>query len=207
MNVREWRRSQILRAARFRSQDANSVVIWRLIMINAEPPILILSLSACAGDHEVLAGILQPYGWTTHRASTLPASTALLRCHAISVVVCERDLPPHTWKDLVSEVAELAKPPLIIVSSLRADGNLWAEALNLGAYDVLPKPFDATEVRRSLSIAALHWQWDAAPGLPRQARRPAHRRRIGMKGTNSPTDEANDRESRFLVHQPPSWEA
>jgi DNA-binding response OmpR family regulator len=134
-------------------------------MTNTETPILILSLSACAGDHETLAGILQPDGWTTHWASTLPGSTQLLRSHRFSVIVSDHDLPPHSWKDLLTEVAALPKPPLIIVTSPYADDYLWAEALNLGAYDVLPKPFDAAEVRRTLSIAVLHWQMEYGTGF------------------------------------------
>jgi len=135
-------------------------------MFKTESPIVILSLSPYADDHEALADILEPYEWTIHRASTLPGSTELLRCHPISVIMCDRDLPPHSWKDLLLEVAARPKPPLMIVTSLDADDHLWAEALNLGAYDVLLKPFDAAEVRRTLSIAVLHWQWNAEPALP-----------------------------------------
>ena len=135
-------------------------------MLNAESSILILSLSPCPDDHQALADILQPYEWTMHRASTLPGSTPLLRCHPISVVVCDHELPPHSWKDLLLEVAALPRPPLIIVTSLHADDYLWAEALNLGAYDVLRKPYDAAEVRRTLSLAVLHWQWNGEPPVP-----------------------------------------
>ena len=39
-----------------------------------------------------------------------------------------------------------------------ADDHLWAEALNVGAYDVLAKPFDRREVTRTLSSAWLRWQ-------------------------------------------------
>jgi DNA-binding response OmpR family regulator len=135
-------------------------------MLNAESSTPILSLSPCADDHAALSDILEPYEWTMHRASTLSDSKQLLRRHSIGVVVCDRDLPPHSWKDLLSEVAGLPKPPLIIVTSRHADDYLWAEALNLGAYDVLPKPFDAAEVRRTVRIAALHWQWNGEPALP-----------------------------------------
>jgi len=55
----------------------------------------------------------------------------------------------------------------LIVTSRLADECLWAEALNIGAYDVLAKPFDRNEVRRSESLACLHWNdkqhKDAAP--------------------------------------------
>jgi FixJ family two-component response regulator len=44
---------------------------------------------------------------------------------------------------------------MLIVTSRLADEHLWAEALNLGAYDVLAKPFDQEEVIRVLSSAWL----------------------------------------------------
>ena len=43
------------------------------------------------------------------------------------------------------------------MTSRAADERLWAEALNLGAYDVLAKPFDRTEVMRVVSMAWMHW--------------------------------------------------
>ena len=45
----------------------------------------------------------------------------------------------------------------LIVTSRLADDRLWAEALNLGAYDVLAKPFERMELVRSVSSAWLHW--------------------------------------------------
>jgi DNA-binding response OmpR family regulator len=45
-----------------------------------------------------------------------------------------------------TESATLTDPPLLIVSSRLADEHLWAEALNLGVFDVLAKPFQSEEV-------------------------------------------------------------
>jgi DNA-binding response OmpR family regulator len=44
------------------------------------------------------------------------------------------------------------------VTSRHADDRLWAEALNLGAWDVLAKPFDPGEVVRVVNLACLCWQ-------------------------------------------------
>ena len=52
--------------------------------------------------------------------------------------------------------------PLLIVTSSNADQTLWAEALHLGAYDVLSKPFARAEVIRIVSLAWLHWKERAA---------------------------------------------
>jgi DNA-binding NtrC family response regulator len=122
-------------------------------------PITVLSVSCFVEDHEALAHILYTYSWTIHRASTLAAATSVLASQPVSLVVGERDLPPHTWRDLLAEVDALPSRPLVIVTSHQADGYLWAEALNLGAYAVLAKPFDMAEVRRTLNIAAFNWRW------------------------------------------------
>jgi len=57
---------------------------------------------------------------------------------------------------VLAETLNLSDPPLLIVASRLADEYLWAEALNLGAYDVLAKPFDADEVVRVLRSAWFH---------------------------------------------------
>jgi len=58
---------------------------------------------------------------------------------------------------MLEQVGCLPSPPLLIVSSRLADERLWAEALNLGAWDVLAKPFDKREVIRAVTSAWLHW--------------------------------------------------
>lgn len=127
-------------------------------MLIRSQPSAILSLSPRADDHDILANILEPDKWTVHRAATVPRATRLLERHSICVVICERDVPPHGWIDLIPYISAIPNPPALIVTSCHADDRLWVEALNLGAYDVLPKPFDAAEVRRILKNAALHWE-------------------------------------------------
>ena len=82
----------------------------------------------------------------------LASALKALRKVRVPVVVCESDLQPGTWKEVLEELSTLPDPPFLIVTSRLADERLWAEALNLGAYDVLAKPFDGTEVTRIVSI-------------------------------------------------------
>jgi CheY-like chemotaxis protein len=124
--------------------------------------------------------------WRLKTRSTIESALALLRKSRISVVLCERDLLPGTWRDLLEQLAQLPDPPALVVTSRVADDSLWAEALNLGAYDVLSKPFDGEEVVRVVSLAwlsrdnppqsaagAFRGRHDLAPGItpqgPRQA--------------------------------------
>ena len=51
----------------------------------------------------------------------------------------------YCWKDLLLELQKMEHPPPLIVADRLADERLWVEALNLGGYDVLAKPFDARE--------------------------------------------------------------
>src|SRR5580698_11134258 len=98
------------------------------------------------------------FDWTLLASPSLASSVSILGETPIAIVVCESELLPGTWREVLEHLLVLPDPPLLIVTSRLADERLWAEALNLGAYDVLAKPFDRTEVVRSVSLARLHWQ-------------------------------------------------
>ena len=72
--------------------------------------------------------------------SESPICVSLFRAHIVPLVICEHDLLPGTWKQLLDEIRRLSIPPFLIVTSRVADDYLWAEALNVGAYDILAKP-------------------------------------------------------------------
>lgn len=95
--------------------------------------------------------------WEVHSRPNLESTLEDLRQDPIPIVLCDRDRTAEAWKDLLRSFASLPDPPLLIVASRMADEHLWAEALNLGAYDVLAKPFDATEVVRIAGLACLRW--------------------------------------------------
>ena len=69
------------------------------------------------------------------------------------VVICERDLPDGSWKDVLAITMSLHNPPPVIVTSRLADDYLWMEVLNWGGYDVLAKPLDQCELNRSIQLA------------------------------------------------------
>ena len=125
----------------------------------------VLSISPVEEDHFVLRDILNLLDGSLdpHRTFLLKScanlSTALsvLRDRQFEVVVCARDLAPGSWKDVLDQVTILPDPPSLIVTSRLADERLWAEALNLGAFDVLMKPFDRTEATRVVGAAWRAW--------------------------------------------------
>ena len=112
-----------------------------------------LLISPDEEDHEILDALFQHNSWTLHRAPSVNSASALLNESATSVVITERDLPVGDWKSVLDVIHDLPRAPLLIVISRAADNYLWAEALNLGAYDVLAKPLDQTEATRVLTSA------------------------------------------------------
>ncbi len=116
----------------------------------------VLAISAAHEDHCFLEGIFDDSTEVLH-ADSLQAALDVLKDQNVPIVICERDLGQHTWKNVLETIACLPQPPLLIVASRLADEYLWSEALNLGAYDVLAKPFDVDEVVRTVDAARRRW--------------------------------------------------
>jgi DNA-binding response OmpR family regulator len=96
--------------------------------------------------------------WSIQARAGVDATLTALHQQRTQVVLCDCDLMPGLWKELLEHFACLCEPPFLIVTSLQADEHLWAEALNLGAYDVLARPFNRAEVMRTVNLARLRWQ-------------------------------------------------
>ena len=96
--------------------------------------------------------------WTVIASATVASALSVLRETSIPVVICDCDISSGAWAEMLDHISLLPDAPLLIVTSRQADERLWAEALNLGAWDVLAKPFDTDEVKRIVGIAAQHWR-------------------------------------------------
>ena len=119
----------------------------------SQSPGKILSVSPLAADHAYLRRVGEKNCWETHEAyGCREAMVAIAEQHP-DVILCEAKLPDGGWMTLLENLSHRLNPPRLIVTSRLADDYLWAEALNLGAYDVLHKPFDEEEVRRVVGFA------------------------------------------------------
>lgn len=131
---------------------------------NLDTAITVLSIGPLEEDHSalsrIIAGAQWPLcptsQWKLQSCSNLDSGISFLKAHRAPLVICEGNLGAVTWREFWIQAATLPDPPFLIVTSRLADEHLWAEALNLGAYDVLAKPFRSEEVVRTLSQAWLH---------------------------------------------------
>ena len=117
----------------------------------------VLSISPLDEDQLELLPIFGHSSWILFTARNIRSALALLEERDISVVLCERDLRPGKYTEVLEHLKALPNSPSMIVASRVADDRLWAEALNLGAWDVLAKPLIRTETIRSIKSGWQHW--------------------------------------------------
>lgn len=128
----------------------------------------VLSVSPVKEDHATLRKLLHDSPWQIRESDSLRSTLLLLKEHLIPLLISERDLYPGNWKELLEQLANSPTPPCVIVASRQADEDLWTKALSAGAYDVLAKPFNASELRRTLSGAWRQWHERFEPeGAPK----------------------------------------
>jgi DNA-binding NtrC family response regulator len=119
----------------------------------------LLLVSPCIEDHSSLRRIFHHSPWEMYgvfRGSD--ALSFLHNHHLVPVVICECKLPDGDWKLVLRECDSVPVRPNLIVSARMADERLWAEVLNMGAFDLLAAaPFEAEEVIRVTESAWLAW--------------------------------------------------
>jgi DNA-binding response OmpR family regulator len=95
--------------------------------------------------------ILRGRTWSLACAETPESARRLLRETPFSIVLCDAESGDDSWREVCSTFAGTECPPLVILTS--NDVRHWAEALSLGAYDVLATPLDHSEVMHVLVSA------------------------------------------------------
>jgi DNA-binding NtrC family response regulator len=145
------------------------------VLKTVQPRRRVLFIGAEYDEHASLRQILDPAGWEFEAAFTARGGMdALWRSDpAIPVVICNHTLLDGDWKRILTAVEKAPVPPTFLVSSRLADERLWAEVLNLGAFDLLlGGPFDREEVLRVLENAWWASEENAKYGSPRKRRPP-----------------------------------
>lgn len=110
----------------------------------------ILYISGRPEDARSLSEMLQPLPLVLDHAESLQDARLQLQSKDYDVVLTEAALPDGKWLDVLHLVRETPGEPQVIVTDQQADNRFWAEALNLGAYDLLAQPFYQPEVQRIL---------------------------------------------------------
>ena len=112
----------------------------------------VLFVSPHREDATVLSRMLSSLPVPLEHVADLQHARATMEA-PYQVILTEATLPDGTWRDVLDMVRVVEPAPPVIVTDAAADARFWAEALNLGAYDLIAQPFATAEVRRILSYA------------------------------------------------------
>ena len=110
----------------------------------------ILFISGRHEDARRLSQMLDTLPLVVDHVESLDQARAKLQQSDYAVVLTEAKLADGNWLDMLHVVRRLPHELEVIVTDPQADARFWAEALNLGAYDLVSQPFYAPEVRRIL---------------------------------------------------------
>ena len=113
----------------------------------------VLFISTSAADATTVSRMLSSIDIPCAHAGTLQGARHKLEAEAFGAVLTEARLPDGTWAVVVRLVRAARCGPAVVVTDNLADARFWVDALELGAYDVLVKPFYCGEVQRILANA------------------------------------------------------
>lgn len=117
----------------------------------------VLAVSPFDEDRTALSMILSRTPWELHYVRSCKDAWKLLHTLHVDIVITELSFPDGcTWRGLLDEIKAMRDGPSVIVCCRSVDHLLWTEVLSEGAYDLLEKPFDKTEVIRIIGAAANH---------------------------------------------------
>jgi DNA-binding NtrC family response regulator len=121
---------------------------------HAEAPISVLIVD----DEELLvkscSQILSSEGYTVHAEGRGRSALEALRRYRPDVVLTDLMLPDMDGLALLKEIKKQAPETLVVMITGFATVDSSVEAINAGAYDYIPKPFTATQLRILIGRAA-----------------------------------------------------
>jgi len=113
----------------------------------------ILFVSPHRDDAAALACMLHTLPVSIEHVEDVKQVRSKLKASIYDVILSAAKLPDGTWRDVL-DLARCENPHAeVIVTEREADARFWAEALNLGAYDLIAQPFAPGEVQRILGNA------------------------------------------------------
>jgi response regulator RpfG family c-di-GMP phosphodiesterase len=119
----------------------------------ATRPDCVLFVGLSPQNCDALTRVLNPQGVRVLSARSRRDALSLVAEYSISLVICEQRWANGGWRDLLSDLAEMTKAPALVILADEIDSGGWAEAINLGAHDVLLTPIVERELKHVVSVA------------------------------------------------------
>ncbi|WP_442484913.1 sigma-54-dependent transcriptional regulator [Aeoliella sp. SH292] len=115
------------------------------------PRILIVDDHARA--RESVARALESTGYRVHSCASAVEGLAHLKCHTCDVVITDLQMPGMDGLEFIQEIVRLAISTQVLMVTAHASVGTAVEAMRLGAFDYLEKPFDIDRLESAVASA------------------------------------------------------
>lgn len=124
---------------------------------------MILVVDDHAASREAIADILRQAGHSVQTCASGPEAVAALSAQPFDVVITDLNMPGMSGLDLVRHIVRQQIRTRIIMVTAYATVASAVEAMRLGAFDYIEKPFDAAKLEQLVAEALRHNQIVNAP--------------------------------------------
>ncbi len=141
-------------------------MMWHLKSRDASahplPPEFIY-IGADQRDRDAAAQVAGDGKWRVTLADSLTAGNACAAAGTAAVIFIDRDLvdrdiPESDWRSTVHVLAGTRSSPCVVLASSVIDDYLFEEVVKQGGFDILAKPVQTDELRRTVSLALAYWK-------------------------------------------------
>jgi DNA-binding NtrC family response regulator len=102
---------------------------------------------------QLYASYLRNSAYQIIKVESIKAAEKAYRKHKPTLILLDVQLPDGNGLDFLSELMLNAEPPAVIVMTAHGTSDIAVSAIELGAFDFLTKPFDASRLKVTLDNA------------------------------------------------------
>ena len=122
----------------------------------------VLIASSDIENLKTIRAVLAEDGVSTICASTVKETREALANTPVSIVICDRELPDGSFKDLLHLAKQERPEVLVVVTSCTDDWKESVAAKQLGVFEVIPSPCQRSNVEWVVITALRAWRQRAA---------------------------------------------
>ena len=128
---------------------------------NAETTPRILVVDDDVNAANSLAGLLSLYGYVAQAAIGGAEAISMLDSNPFDIILLDLGMPEVSGQDVLKHLSLVGNPAKVIIVSGEGSLNIMREALKMGAYDYIRKPYNPDEllatVRNAMRRIQLDW--------------------------------------------------
>jgi DNA-binding NtrC family response regulator len=114
---------------------------------------------------DILGTILELDGHSVVKATSAHAGLMTMRDHDFDLVLVDLKMPRTTGIDMLRAIREDSPDTKVVIMTAYASVNSTVEAMRLGVFDYLPKPFKLADLRSVLERVEMDQKTDTIAGI------------------------------------------